>query len=210
MASSTPRHDHKNSDEKRTCATQFKRPIETSKLKLSQRSNQRHWPLPAPLGYMCRLAPSKESGTGIGSSSTMAACFQASNCSLSSCGISRLHGLCCPSRKYTLRTRVSTPRPTISGEVFVSIGILAFSPSSSRGACYLLRAQTVRPHRRGPCPTVRPNRPTGTRHPSSPHESPRQGQSCAKRGSRAGKHRREIGRHQPPHLPYFSLRLLMP
>src|SRR5438046_662743 len=38
-----------------------------------------------------------------------------------------------------------------------------------RGAVYLLRAQTVRPHRRGPCPTVRPNRPTGTRHPSSPH-----------------------------------------
>src|SRR2546421_2481920 len=141
MASSTPRHDHKNSDEKRTCATQLSRPIETSKLKLSQRSSQRHWPLPAPLGYMCRLAPSKESGTGIGSSSTMAACFQASNCSLSSWGISRLHGLCCPSRKYTLRTRVSTPRPTTSGALFVSIGILAFSPGSFRGACYLVRAQ---------------------------------------------------------------------
>src|SRR6266699_2871119 len=140
MASSTPRHDHKNSDEKRTCATQLSRPIETSKLKLSQRSSQRHWPLPAPLGYMCRFTPSKDSGTGMGSSSTMAACFQASNCSLSSWGISRLQGLCCPSRKYTLSTRVSTPRPTTSG-LLVSIGVLAFSPSSFRGACYLVRAQ---------------------------------------------------------------------
>src|SRR5947209_301179 len=144
MASSTPRHDHKNYDEKRTCATQFKRPIETSRLKLSQRSSQRHWPLPAPFGYMCRFTPSKVSGTGTGSSSTMAACFQASSCSLSSCGISRLQGLCCPSRKYTLSTRVSTPRPTISGALFVSIGILAFSLGSSRGACYLSRAQAGR------------------------------------------------------------------
>src|SRR5205823_1375094 len=143
MASSTPRHDHKNSDEKRTCATQFKRPIETSRLKLSQRSSQRHWPLPAPLGYMCRLAPSKDRGTGIGSSSTMAACFQASNCSLSSCGISRLQGLCCPSRKETLSTRVSTPRPTISGEVFVSIGGLAFSPSSFRSEEHTSELQSL-------------------------------------------------------------------
>src|SRR5947208_16976293 len=60
MASSTPRHDHKNSDEKRTCATQLSRPMDTSRLKLSQRSSQRHCPLPAPLGYMCRLTPSKE------------------------------------------------------------------------------------------------------------------------------------------------------
>src|SRR6266567_385763 len=44
-----------------------------------------------------------------------------------------------------------------------------------RGAVYLLRAQTVRPHRRGPYPTVRPHRPTGTRHPSSPHNVTAQG-----------------------------------
>src|SRR5256714_4663057 len=93
---------------------------------------------------MCRFTPSKDKGTGTGSSSTMAACFQASSCSLSSCGISRLQGLCCPSRKYTLSTRVSTPRPTISGEGFVSIGGLTFSLGSCRGACYLVRAQAGR------------------------------------------------------------------
>src|SRR6266487_979217 len=93
---------------------------------------------------MCRFTPSKDNGTGIGSSAVIAACFQASNCSLSSCGISLLQGLCCPSRKETLRTRVSTPRPTINGEVFVSIGGLTFSLGSCRGACYFVRAQTGR------------------------------------------------------------------
>src|SRR5258708_4626929 len=97
MALSRPRHDQRNSEEKRTCATQLRRPIDTSRLKLSQRSSQRHWPLPAPLGYICRLTPSNVAETGIGSSATIAACFQLSSCSLSASGKSRLHGLCCPS-----------------------------------------------------------------------------------------------------------------
>src|SRR6266496_568855 len=98
---------------------------------------------------MCRFTPSKDNGTGIGSSAVIAACFQASNCSLSSCGISLLQGLCCPSRKETLRTRVSTPRPTINGGLFVSIGGLTFSLGSCRGACYLFRAQGWLPSANG-------------------------------------------------------------
>src|SRR4051794_391973 len=67
MALSRLRQDQRNSEEKRTCATQLRRPIDTSRLKLSQRSNQRHWPFPAPLGYICRFTPSKTTGTGVGS-----------------------------------------------------------------------------------------------------------------------------------------------
>src|SRR6266516_4392691 len=127
---------------------------------------------------MCRFTPSKDNGTGIGSSAVIAACFQASNCSLSSCGISRLQGLCCPSRKETLRTRVSTPRPTINGGLFVSIGILAFSPGIFRGACYLFRAQGWLPSANGgmgdpaavadACRRQRPHPPAASPTPPSP------------------------------------------
>src|SRR5947209_817175 len=47
----------------------------------------------------------------------------------------------------------------------------------------LMRSEVSRPHRRGPGPTVRLHRPTGTRHPSSP---PRQHHNRGNRGPREG------------------------
>src|ERR1700686_5396982 len=44
MALSRPRHDHRYSEEKRTCARQFSRPIDTRKLMLSEHRSHRHWP----------------------------------------------------------------------------------------------------------------------------------------------------------------------
>src|SRR5947207_14744300 len=92
QASSTLWHDQRYSEESRTCAMPLKRPMETNRLIESQHISQRHCPLPAPLGYICRQAPSKVKGRGMGSSAMIAACFQASSCSLSSSGIVCLYG----------------------------------------------------------------------------------------------------------------------